>query len=81
MPADSISLLLQSFKNSTEAGLQEIEQFSHESPLVRMRKEIQEQLEKSEKYRAAILQKVNTFGKLVYILVCAPCDCHVPKLA
>lgn len=66
MPVDSIALLLQSFKHTAHAGLREIEQFSHESPMDRMRKEIQEQLEKSEKYRASILMNVTTFGDNIY---------------
>lgn len=35
---------------------------SQESPMERMRREIQEELEEAERYRASILQNVTTFG-------------------
>lgn len=63
MSVDYIKAQLTSFKLATIASKKEVEQFCHESPFLRTKREVQEELARAEKYRAAILKTLTTFSK------------------
>lgn len=69
MPIDFITAQLQAFKEKSTAGKQIVEDLCRESPLERTRRNIQNEIAKNEKYRASILQNVNTFGKNLLMLL------------
>jgi hypothetical protein len=66
MPTGSLADQLQAFREKAREDQNTLNKMSQEPALDRMRREIQDQLEKSEKYRASILQNVNTFCKRSY---------------
>jgi len=66
MSVDYIQAQLNSFKLATIASKKEVEQFCHESPFVRTKREVQEELARAEKYRAAILKTLTTFCEFVH---------------
>lgn len=64
MSSSRLTSQLQAFREKALVDQMSLNLINQESPLERMRREIQEELEQSEKYRASILQNVTTFGKL-----------------
>jgi hypothetical protein len=60
----SITSQLQAFREKAKFDQLTLDKISQESPFDRMRREIQDELDRSEKYRASILQNVTTFGKI-----------------
>jgi predicted nucleic acid-binding Zn-ribbon protein len=59
----SITSQLQAFREKAKVDQLNLDKINQESPFDRMRREIQDELDRSEKYRASILQNVTTFGK------------------
>lgn len=68
MSLDRISAQLQQFKKASIASKKEVNDFCHESPLLRTKREVQKELARAEQYRASILKNVTTFGRLTNIL-------------
>ena len=62
MSVDYIKAQLNNFKLETIASKKEVDQFCHESPYLRTKREVQEELARAEKYRAGILKTLSTFG-------------------
>ena len=62
MSVDYIRAQLNNFKLETIASKKEVDQFCHESPYLRTKREVQEELARAEKYRAGILKTLSTFG-------------------
>lgn len=65
MTTSKLTSDLHAFREKAQADQISLNLISQESPLERMRREIQQELEQSEQYRASILQNVTTFGKLL----------------
>ena len=63
MALSKLTAQLNAFREQNLVDQSHIYQISQESPLERMRREIQEELEQAERYRASILQNVTTFGE------------------
>eukprot|EP01040_Poterioochromonas_malhamensis_P002218 gene2218-2360_t len=64
MSSSRLTSQLQAFREKALVDQISLNLINQESPLERMRREIQEELEQSEKYRASILQNVTTFAGL-----------------
>lgn len=62
MSLAAISAKLHAFREKAQADQIEINKISQESPMDRMRREIQLELEQAQQYRTSILQNVTTFG-------------------
>ena len=63
----SIAAQLKQFKLKALEGVKEIKEFSHENPMERARREIQQSIASSEKYRASVLKNVSTFGQFILL--------------
>ena len=63
MSVDYIAAQLKQFKKTSQESRLEVDQFCHESPFLRTKREVQQELARAEKYRASILKNVTTFGK------------------
>jgi hypothetical protein len=63
MSLAAISAQLNAFREKAHADQMEITKVNQESPMDRMRREIQEELEAARLYRIGILQNVPTLGK------------------
>ena len=63
MSTDFIAAQLKEFKKLSIESQRETEEFCHESPFLRTKREVQQELQRAEKYRASILKNVTTFGK------------------
>lgn len=62
MSVDFITAQLRKFKVDTLEAKKEADEFCHESPFLRTKREVQQELDRAEKYRASILKSVTTFG-------------------
>jgi hypothetical protein len=62
MSLDFISNELKKFKADSVQTHKKVAEFSHESPFLRTKREVQQELARAEKYRAQILKNVTTFG-------------------
>jgi hypothetical protein len=76
MSVDRISAQLQQFKKAAVASRKEVDDFCHESPILRTKREVQLELARAEKYRASILKNVTTFGKPVTVRACSRCGAN-----
>jgi hypothetical protein len=63
MSVDFITAQLKQFKKNAVDAKKEVDDFCHESPFLRTKREVQQELARAEKYRASILRTVTTFGK------------------
>ena len=63
MPPDFIATQLKKYRNQATARRKEAEEFCSESPYVRTKREVQNQLQENENYRASILRNVTPFSK------------------
>lgn len=64
MPNDLIAAQFVAYKELSYQGNKEVDAILHETPFERAKREIQEQLERNQQYRAVILKNVTTFGEL-----------------
>lgn len=62
----SIAAQLKQFKLKALEGLKETKEYSNENPMERAKREIQQSIASSEKYRASVLKNVSTFGMYLY---------------
>lgn len=62
MPIDQLTERLQNYKALSSSISQEAKDFCRESPFNRTRREVRREIDLAEKYRAAILKNVATFG-------------------
>ncbi|RYH30521.1 hypothetical protein EON65_04885 [archaeon] len=67
MPKDFIASRLKAFRVQSKSDQQALEEYCKESPFERTKREVRENLARSEKYRASVLRNVTTFGKFFAI--------------
>lgn len=71
MPNDLITAKFVAYKELSDQGNKEVDAILHETPFERAKREIQEQLERNQQYRAVILKNVTTFGEFLCQCFCS----------
>lgn len=70
MPKDFIASRLKAFRVQSKSDQLALEEYCKESPFERTKREVRENLARSEKYRASVLRNVTTFGKQYVFVTC-----------